>query len=127
MVIQKSPSLIPNSTNSAGGNGARDSVKEADGDGHLKSRVLKRSLVVGGHKTSVTLEDVFWNELRAMADRRHVHLSQLVGEIDAERQHCNLSSAIRVFVFQYRSSHANDAHPLDGPRNDSTVRHVPSR
>jgi predicted DNA-binding ribbon-helix-helix protein len=69
-------------------------------NGHLKSRVVKRSLVVGGHKTSVSLEDAFWYELRAIAQRRHMHLSQLVGAIDAERRHCNLSSAIRLFVFE---------------------------
>lgn len=76
------------------------------GDGHLKSRVIKRSLVVGGHKTSVSLEDVFWNELRWIAENRHLHLSQLVGSIDADRQHCNLSSAIRLFVFQNTTPHA---------------------
>lgn len=75
-------------------------------DGHLKSRVIKRSLVVGGHKTSVSLEDVFWNELRWIAGNRHLHLSQLVGSIDADRQHCNLSSAIRLFVFQNTMPHA---------------------
>lgn len=75
----------------------------ATGEGHLKSRVVKRSLVVGGHKTSVSLEDAFWIELRAIAHRLGVHLSQLVGSIDLERQHSNLSSAIRLFVFEYCS------------------------
>ena len=68
--------------------------------GYLRSRVLKRSIVVGRHKTSVSLEDVFWNELRAIAQDLGVHLSQLVARIDAERQHGNLSSAIRLFVFE---------------------------
>lgn len=77
-------------------------------DGHLKSLVIKRSLVVGGHKTSVSLEDVFWNELRWIAKNRHLHLSQLVGRIDADRQHGNLSSAIRLFVFQNASLHAEE-------------------
>jgi predicted DNA-binding ribbon-helix-helix protein len=80
-------------------------VARSVGDGHLKSRVMKRSLVVGGHKTSVSLEDVFWNELRWIAGNRHLHLSQLVGSIDADRQHCNLSSAIRLFVFQNTTPH----------------------
>ena len=69
----------------------------------MKSRVVKRSLVVGGHKTSVSLEDAFWLELRAIAQSLGVHLSQLVGSIDLERQHSNLSSAIRLFVFEFRS------------------------
>jgi predicted DNA-binding ribbon-helix-helix protein len=77
-------------------------------DGHLKSRVIKRSLVVGGHKTSVSLEDVFWNALRTIAHNRHIHLSQLVGSIDAERQHCNLSSAIRLFVFEHTCNHPDE-------------------
>ena len=83
-------------------------------DGHLKSRVIKRSLVVGGHKTSVSLEDVFWNALRAIAHDRRVHLSQLVGRIDADRQHCNLSSAIRLFVFEIRCQQSANAKLPDG-------------
>lgn len=77
-------------------------------EGHLKSRVVKRSLVVGGHKTSVSLEDAFWIELRAIAQKLGVHLSQLVGSIDLERQHSNLSSAIRLFVFEYCSRNGVD-------------------
>ena len=67
-----------------------------------KSRVIKRSIVVDHHRTSVSLEDLFWNELRAIARERNLHLSQLVGEIDCERMHVNLSSAIRLFVFDKR-------------------------
>lgn len=83
----------------------RESQEHRAGEGRLRSRVVKRSLVVGGHKTSVSLEDVFWDELRAIAQQRGMHLSELVGGIDSERQHNNLSSAIRLFVFEYRSSH----------------------
>jgi predicted DNA-binding ribbon-helix-helix protein len=80
-------------------------------DGHLRSQVIKRSLVVGGHKTSVSLEDAFWTELRSIATKLDVHLSQLVGSIDAERQHSNLSSSIRLFVFEYRT-HLNNGEAL---------------
>jgi predicted DNA-binding ribbon-helix-helix protein len=83
------------------GNGFEKKADETGGGGHLRSRVIKRSLVVGGHKTSVSLEDVFWNELRSIAEKRHIHLSQLVAGIDAGRQHCNLSSAIRLFVYEH--------------------------
>ena len=83
-------------------NSREQHAHQTNGDGHIKSRVVKRSLVVGGHKTSVSLEDVFWNELRAIAQEHHVPLSRLVGDIDAERQHCNLSSAIRLFVYGQR-------------------------
>lgn len=74
---------------------------EESSHGHLRSRVTKRSLVVGGHKTSVSLEDAFWNELRGIAQNRELHLSELVGTIDAERRHGNLSSALRLFVLEH--------------------------
>jgi len=60
--------------------------------------VVKRSIVVSGHKTSVSLEDAFWNALKEIAKARNVTLSELVAAIDAERQHENLSSTIRLFV-----------------------------
>ena len=70
----------------------------------MKSQVVKRSIVIAGHKTSVSLEDAFWNGLREIADRRDETLSVLVASIDADRQHTNLSSAIRLFVLaSYRN------------------------
>jgi predicted DNA-binding ribbon-helix-helix protein len=67
----------------------------------LKSRVIKRSIVIGGHRTSVSLEDAFWLGLKEIAQSQTVHLSDIVRNIDAERQHCNLSSAIRLYVFDH--------------------------
>ena len=104
------------SPNSTKNKAARAEQTEKVDDGHLKSRVIKRSLVVGGHKTSVSLEDVFWNALRSIAHSRRIHLSQLVGDIDAERQHCNLSSAIRLFVFEQTCKHTEEEL---GPAVDS--------
>jgi predicted DNA-binding ribbon-helix-helix protein len=63
-----------------------------------QSLVVKRSIVVDHHKTSVSLEDDFWNALRDIAHGRGETVSQLVGGIDAQRQAANLSSAIRTFV-----------------------------
>ena len=60
----------------------------------MKSTVVKRSIVVAGHKTSVSLEDAFWNGLKEIARERHMTLSELVAEIDAQRQLGNLSSAL---------------------------------
>ena len=88
-------------------NGTEAQRDQSGAGGHLRSQVTKRSLVVGGHKTSVSLEDAFWIELRSIAHNLGVHLSQLVGSIDSERQHSNLSSAIRLFVFEYRSHAVN--------------------
>ncbi len=67
----------------------------------MKSQIVKRSIVIAGHKTSVSLEDAFWKALKDIAAGRHMTLSELVGAIDAERRHGNLSSAVRLFVLDY--------------------------
>jgi predicted DNA-binding ribbon-helix-helix protein len=64
----------------------------------MKSLVSKRSIVIAGHKTSVSLEDQFWKSLKEIADERGMTLAELVTTIDTNRQHGNLSSAIRLFV-----------------------------
>lgn len=64
----------------------------------MKSLVAKRSVVIGGHKTSVSLEDPFWNDLKEIAHIQQTTLSQVIEQIDSARQHNNLSSAIRLFV-----------------------------
>ena len=63
-------------------------------------RIGKHSLVIAGHRTSISLEDDFWTGLKQIADRRGLSLAGLVAEIDAGRGEANLSSAIRVFVFR---------------------------
>ena len=73
----------------------------------MKSPVVKRSIVIAGHKTSVSLEDAFWSSLKEIAGGRAQTLSELVADIDARRAHGNLSSAIRLFVLgHYRSPDA---------------------
>jgi predicted DNA-binding ribbon-helix-helix protein len=67
----------------------------------VKSTVTKRSIVIDGHKTSVSLEDQFWNALKEIAEGRTMTLSDLVAGIDTGRQHANLSSAIRLFVLGF--------------------------
>lgn len=70
----------------------------------MKSPVVKRSIVIAGHKTSVSLEDAFWGGLKDIAASRNMTLSDLVGSIDSDRRQGNLSSAIRLFVLDhYRS------------------------
>ena len=59
----------------------------------MKSLVVKRSIVAAGHKTSVSLEDAFWDGLKEIARGRSITLSELVSAIDSERQHGNLSSS----------------------------------
>lgn len=74
----------------------------------MKSPVVKRSIVIAGHKTSVSLEDAFWKGLKDIAGGRDTTLSDLVASIDTERRHGNLSSAIRLFVLDYYRSQASD-------------------
>ena len=64
----------------------------------LKSSVLKRSIVIAGHKTSVSLEDQFLDSLKKIARERGTTIGALVAAIDGDRQQANLSSAIRLFV-----------------------------
>ena len=66
----------------------------------MKSLVVKRSIVIDGHKTSVSLEDAFWESLRKIADERHKTVSSLISGIDARRKNANLSSALRLFILE---------------------------
>jgi predicted DNA-binding ribbon-helix-helix protein len=74
----------------------------------MKSPVAKRSIVIGGHKTSVSLEEAFWSGMKEIAGARSVTLSDLVSEIDRNRDQGNLSSAIRLQVL----AHYRDQMPL---------------
>jgi len=74
----------------------------------MKSPVVKRSIVIAGHKTSVSLEDAFWKGLKEIAGGRDMTLSELVAAIDSERRHGNLSSAIRLFVLDHYRSMIGD-------------------
>jgi predicted DNA-binding ribbon-helix-helix protein len=67
----------------------------------MRSTVVKRSIVIAGHKTSVSLEDAFWKSLREIAVGRGTTLSNLVTSIDVERQQGNLSSCLRLFVLDF--------------------------
>ncbi|HWK01535.1 MAG TPA: ribbon-helix-helix domain-containing protein [Xanthobacteraceae bacterium] len=67
----------------------------------MKSPVVKRSIVIAGHKTSVSLEDAFWDALKEIASTRDVTLSEVVANIDALRNQGNLSSAIRLYVLDH--------------------------
>jgi predicted DNA-binding ribbon-helix-helix protein len=67
----------------------------------MKSSIVKRSVVIGGHKTSVSLEEPFWTDLKQIAHTQHVPLSVLVAQIDGTREQSNLSSEIRVFVLRH--------------------------
>jgi predicted DNA-binding ribbon-helix-helix protein len=79
----------------------------------MKSLVVKRSIVLAGHKTSVSLEDAFWEGLKEIAKTKRMTLSDLVGGIDVDREHGNLSSALRLFVLSHYQKHAASGLVID--------------
>ena len=112
--FKRSPDRIVKYNNNA------DSVQRCHLEGPAARRgegppVVKRSIVLAGHKTSVSLEDAFWEGLKDIAKARRVTLSDLVGGIDANREHGNLSSALRLFVLNHckatAASHLTDSRP----------------
>ncbi|WP_142849639.1 ribbon-helix-helix domain-containing protein [Telmatospirillum sp. J64-1] len=79
----------------------------------MSTEVKKRSVIIAGHATSVSLEAEFWDELKAIADRRGLSLNQLITEIDQARAG-NLSSAIRVFILRSLKEKAGAETPASG-------------
>lgn len=91
----------------------------------MKSSVGKRSVVVAGHKTSVSLEEAFWNGLKEISGLRDMTLSELIDEINGNRPQGNLSSAIRLFVLDYFKSRvadtASDSRPYQAAHDYSLL------
>jgi predicted DNA-binding ribbon-helix-helix protein len=77
----------------------------------FKSRVAKRSIVIRGHKTSVSLEEPFWSEIKQIAERKKVSVTEVVEQIDNERNFANLSGAIRLFVLDDLNSRVGVDQP----------------
>ncbi|MBI5910661.1 MAG: ribbon-helix-helix domain-containing protein [Betaproteobacteria bacterium] len=92
----------------------------------MKSPVVKRSIVIAGHKTSVSLEDAFWKGLKEIATGREMTLSDLVASIDTDRRHGNLSSAIRLFVLDYYRAQLGEARGAQGVSREAGARSAPS-
>jgi len=80
----------------------------------MKSPVVKRSIIIGGRKTSVSLEDAFWTDLKEIAHSQGATVSKLIAQIDDTRQQGNLSSAIRLYVLKHIRTHGQN----DLQRND---------
>ncbi len=79
---------------------------ETDAKPEASSAIVKHSLAIAGHRTSISLEHAFWEGLKSIAAERGLSIATLVARIDAERGAANLSSAIRVFVLNWaRSRH----------------------
>ncbi|MGM4998252.1 ribbon-helix-helix domain-containing protein [Tardiphaga sp. 538_B7_N1_4] len=84
----------------------------------MKSPVAKRSIVIGGHKTSVSLEEAFWSGLKEIAGRRSITLSDLASEINRTRNQGNLSSAIRLQVLAH---YRDQMQPSEARESDSSA------
>jgi predicted DNA-binding ribbon-helix-helix protein len=73
----------------------------------MNSTVVKRSVVINHHKTSVSLEDAFWKGIKQIAAARNMTLSDLVASVNGDRRQGNLSSALRLFVLEHYRAKAN--------------------
>jgi predicted DNA-binding ribbon-helix-helix protein len=84
----------------------------------MKSLVLKHSIVIADHKTSVSLEDAFWTAFKEIARGRDMTLAEMVVSIDKDRSHGNLSSAIRLFILDhYRNKIENGTNGRGATRD----------
>jgi len=94
----------------------------------MKSLVVKRSIVIAGHKTSVSLEDAFWRGLKEIALGQRLTLSSMVADIDTRRQAGNLSSAIRLFVLDRvrATPSAYAGQNGAGPNTDQSFKQSPA-
>ena len=93
----------------------------------MRSPVIKRSILLAGHKTSVSLEEAFWQGLKEIATSRGLSVSALIGTIDSRRVEGNLSSGIRLFVLDYFRALANPLSSESLARQDGTVMGDPLR
>ena len=92
---------------------AMASDKDQQEEGEVKSSIVKRSVIIAGQKTSVSLEDAFWEGLKDIAKARRTTLSDLVTSIDTDREHGNLSSTLRLFVLGHYDKRAASGLVVD--------------
>ncbi|MCF1433238.1 aryl-sulfate sulfotransferase [Agrobacterium vitis] len=78
---------------------------------HSMPLIRKHSISLHGHRTSFSLEDAFWQEIRAIAESRNVAIAALIADIDSKRPaDCNLSSALRLYVLEWLKQSGSDSH-----------------
>jgi predicted DNA-binding ribbon-helix-helix protein len=87
----------------------------------VTSAIVKRSIVIAGHKTSVSVEDAFWTALKDIAASRDTTVAELVATIDAGRRHGNLSSAIRLFVLDHFRTRTDRNIEREGARGKTAA------
>ncbi len=95
----------------------------------MKTSIVKRSILLAGHKTSVSLENEFWEGLHQLARLRETTVTALLAQIDLGRTNANLSSAIRIFVLdQFRAqAEAAQQSPANGGATARTASNVSPR
>lgn len=86
----------------------------------MNSPVVKRSIVIAAHKTSVSLEDAFWKALKEIAIARGTTLSNLVTSIDVARGQGNLSSCLRLFVLDFYRNRLSEEKKMRNAAADAT-------
>lgn len=89
---------------------AASTLRPMANDSGAAARVVKHSLAIAGHRTSVSLEDAFWRRLQELAASRGLSVSALAAEIDARRGDANLSSAMRVYLLETLAPIAEGVH-----------------
>jgi predicted DNA-binding ribbon-helix-helix protein len=70
-------------------------------EGQLKSPIVKRSIMIAGHRTSISLEDAFWRGLKEIAAKHDMSVQNVVAAVHGGRHRGNLSSTLRLFVLEY--------------------------
>lgn len=93
----------------------------------MKSLVVKRSVAIAGHKTSISLEDAFWKGLKEIAAQRGLTLSQMIETIDSERPGGNLSSAIRLFVLDHYRTMIGATAGTGSQQNETAAQQPPAQ
>ena len=89
--------------------------------------MTKRTIYIAGQKTTVSVEDAFWTGFKAIASERDLTPSELVTSINADRQHTNLSSAIRLFVLDHYRSRTGATADVPRPASSAKGRQARSR
>ena len=92
---------------------AMASDKNQHEEGEVKSSVVKRSIIIAAQKTSVSLEDAFWEGLKDIAKAQRKTMTDLVTSVDTQREQDNLSSALRLFVLAHYQKRAASGLVVD--------------
>lgn len=97
------------------------SPQESEPEGSRSMTVKKRSIVIAGHGTSVSLEQAFWDALKDIAAKDGVSLAALVAQVDETRGAANLSSALRVFALERAVARPSPAYPQSSASGGNIV------